>query len=181
MSKFFRLRAIIDEESAVIDMTTHKKFSFTQGIKFNEQIKPPVKFKLDSQLNVDFLPTTFLPEPVFREDFILHLRSLGVKNFDDYEVEILYKNKKIKNNSKYRVINITSSINCADLKKSQYEKFEDMYFFDKLVIESNKVSAGADIFRVGEAHEFIILTKKIADQINVKYFPDIQIIPVEQG
>ncbi len=178
---FFRLNSLIDDDTTMIDFASHSEFSFTLGEKFDESFHPPVKFNVDPRMKGAIIPTLFLPEPVFKEEFVHHLRRLGVENFDDYDTQILTNKKKSTYILGYRAVNIIGLIFCADLAKSQYELYEDMYFFDRLVINSKKVPSGIDIFRLGEAHEFIIVSKKLADQIDLKSFTDISLIPIESG
>jgi hypothetical protein len=177
MSEFFRLSAVLDDETLTIDLVSHEDFSFTLGTRFPEPFPEPVAFRVDTALGGSRLPTLFLPEPVFRVDFIEHLRQSGVGNIDDYQVRIDYPGGRGHIDG-YRAVNIIGSVACVDLERSDYEAFEGMYFFDRLVIDGKKTH-GAEFFRVAEAHEYIVVARSLAERLDLRRFPDVELIPLD--
>lgn len=177
MSGFFRLVAEDDEDAISIDLVSHEDFSFTLGERFPKQFPQPVLFEADRDLGGTHLPTLFFPEPVVKEEFLHALRAAGVTNVDDYEVRIagLRPNEWLPG---YRAINIVGAVACADLARSEFESVEGMTFFDRLVLDPAR-ARGADFFRLAEAHEYVIVSARLAQRLDLTAFPDVRLIPIE--
>ena len=110
--------------------------------------------------------------------FLSHLRELKAQNIDDYQVSIKWNGKTLKEMENYRAINIIGCISCANLENSEFENLEGMYMFDKLVINPTKIKS-LNLFRVEKAHEYVVVSLELANQINLKKFSDIQLTPIE--
>ena len=177
MSHYFRLATEVDDDVLTIDIASHEDLSFTAGVPFADPIDEPIRFRADMELGGSVLPTTFLPEPVFKSDFLQHLRELGVSNIDDYAAEISTPGGK-QTIEGYRAVNIVGAVACADLSHSEYEDFEGMFFFDRLVINPMKARS-ALCFRLAEAHEYILIHQRVAEGLDRKRFPDIVLTPIE--
>lgn len=177
MSEYFRLVAADDEEAISIDLVSHDDLSFTLGEKFIEPVAQPVEFEADRELGGSRLPTLFFPEPVIKVEFLHALREAGVANVDDYEARIagLKVGEWI---AGYRAVNIVGAVACADLDRSAFEALEGMTFFDKLVIDAKR-AGGADLFRLAEAHEYVVVSKRLAERLDLTRFPDVELIPIE--
>lgn len=177
MSEFFRLVAEDDEEALSIDIVSHEDYSFTLGERFADPFPQPVEFVADREIGGSRLPTLFFPEPVVRAEFLQALRRAGVTNCDDYDARIagLHDGEWI---AGYRAINIVGTVACADLQRSDYEAFEGMSFFDNLVIDEAR-ARGADFFRLAEAHEYVVVSARIAKLLDLGEFPDVRLIPIE--
>lgn len=177
MSEFFRLISVLDDDTLTVDLVSHEDFSFSAGVRFPEAFPTPVVFRVDAALGGTRLPTLFLPEPLFHADFLEHLRQAGVGNIDDYPARIELPDGKGLIEG-YRAVNIIGTVACADLERSEYEAFEGMYFFDRLVIDPAK-TRGATCFRVAQAHEFIVLAKPVAERLDLARFPDVGLVALE--
>ena len=177
MPNFYRLVAVIDDDTLSIDQISHEDHSFTIGDRFPADFPEPVLFAVDGDFGGSLVPTMFLPLPVIRADFLEDLRAAGVANVDDYSAQIrgLEDHKTIVG---YRAINIIGAVACADLGRSKYEEFEGMTFFDHLVIDPERVG-GATFFRLAEAHEYIVVAKKVVDFIEPGRYPDVQFLPID--
>lgn len=178
MSSFFRLMPVLTDDTMTIDLKSHEDFSFTMGLRFDKNFKPPVKFKVSNKSGIKTWPTLFLPEPVFHLKFLEHLRQAGVSNIDDYPLSF----SGIKNNKKqethYRAVNIIGNVSCADLKRSKFEEFDGMYFFDNLIIDEKKAK-GKMFFRVAEGAEYIVLSKTLVERLDLSIFPDVMLAPLQ--
>lgn len=176
MSAFFRLMPVFDDDTLTLDIASHDDFCFTLGSRFAEPVPTPVVFRVDVESGGRVWPTLFLPEPVFRADFLEHLRAAGVSNIDDYPVRFDGADGAA-HQAGYRAVNIIGNVACADLARSRYEAFEGMHFFDELVIDADKAGA-ANCFRLAEASEYIILGRSVAEHLELSRFPDVTLVPV---
>lgn len=158
-----------------IDISSHGDFDFTLGARFGADFPEPVLFDVDPDVGGIRIPTLFLPEPVFRADFLTALRKAGAANIDDYAVRISgATGVECAFSENYRVINIIGILDCADLSRSEYEEAEGMKFFDRLVIDASRAQ-GAGFFRVVHAQEYMVISQALADQLDLSSFPDVHL------
>ncbi len=177
-ANFYRLVSTLDEETMMIDIVPHEDLYFTLGERFIGAIPEPIQFEVDTEVGGTRLPTLFLPEPVFSVDFLKMLQDCGVDTIDDYAIEIRdNKNAICSFSAKYRAVNIISSLDCVDMVHSEYEKVEDLFFFDKLVLNT-LAAKGAEFFRVYHAEEHIVVSHSLASRMDLSQFPDIVLEPL---
>ena len=176
--KYFRLNSALNDDTVMVDIASHEEYYFTLGLMFEDKVPEPVEFVIDEDLSGNSWPTLMAAQPLIKINFLNHLKDLGVTNIHDYAARIV-RESTIEVNLEYRAINIIGSVFCANLKKSQFTQLEGMYFFDRLVIDPNKVPTSSELFRLGEAAESIVISKNLADQIDLKRFSDILLSPIE--
>jgi len=179
MARYYRLNAQQDDDPIAIDIVSHDDYSFVTGTRFAPPFPEPVIFEIDPEVDGTRVPTLFLPEPVFRADFVEALRRAGVNNIDDYAARIVKeRNASSDAVTGYRVVNIIGLVDCVDRRRSEFDEIEGMMMFDKLVIDASRVN-GCDFFRVAEAEEYIVVSSALAARLELGAFPDVMLEPIE--
>ncbi len=178
MTNFYRLVALQDDDPTTIDMISHEDFDFTLGTRFKGKVPQPVEFEVDPEVGGPRIPTLFLPEPVFRVEFLALLRRAGVANFDEYEARIVdFNGTECSFSGDYRAVNIVGLLDCADLARSEYEESEGTLFFDQLAIDAGRAQ-GVELFRVAQAEEYIVIAQSLAQRLDLSRFPDVVLRPI---
>lgn len=173
---FFLLERELSDDSRRLDQVSHHEHSFIMGASLDSGFASPVVFQVDSECGGSDLPATFLPQPVFSEKFVEHLREIGVANVDVFPVRIDDERSASRIDG-YVLVNILGIVSCADLSQSRFEEFDGLYDFDELVIDPERAK-GLDLFRLAEAADYIVVSGRLADRIDVVRFTDIKLVPL---
>jgi hypothetical protein len=170
---------VAKSDAVSIDLVSHDDFDFNTGNRFNPQFPTPVVFQLDDDIGGREWPTLLLPQPVFHIKFLSALRLAGVSNIDEYSVEFIDRDDNHFPTARdYRAVNIIGLVDCIDLKRSEFEDFDEMYIFESITL--NKEKAGnADFFRLARAESYIVVSSRIAARIGTRSFPDVRFDPMD--
>ena len=192
---YFTIRQSYTDYTASIYLVSDGEFSLSLGQKLPDDIPLPLRYEIDMD---DFgpdpddiggeegedvrqsplMPTTFLPDPLFRADFLLALQQAGVANIDSYPV-VISNPETGEENHDYVAANIIGLIACADLGQSQSEELAESHVFRKLVIDPKR-TRGADFFRLAECSVEILVSERILKALPLQRFPDVVLKPVEE-
>mgnify|MGYP001568874532 CR=1 FL=1 len=174
---YFQLEVALTDDTIMVDPASHEDFYFDAGSRFDVEVIEPIEFVVDEGIGGDTWPTALLPQPLFRREFLDHLRQLGVSNLDDYAARIVEVSTG-REQLEYRAVNIVGTIECADLALSTFNRFDDLYQFDRLVIDPIR-AGGALMFRLAENTEIIVVSKVVAAKIDLSLFTDLVLIPLD--
>ena len=177
---YYKLEPKFVDNTMMIDKTSHRKYSLTLGEALPEDLPEPIKFDIDTEINsYSYLPTSFLPEPIFSVEFIQALRTIGVDNFDVHEVEI--KNPDTGEIIQgYKAANIIGKISCVDMNASESDRLiEDQYVIRKLVIDPSK-TYGFYLFRLAEWTQIILVHEHVVENLPPELRKDFNFEPVEE-
>jgi hypothetical protein len=173
--KYYALRPLFTDDTVMIDEKSHYDYSLTLGEKMPPDFPEPMLFVVDPEMGTSVLPSTFLPEPVFRREFIAALRQAGVDNIDTYEVSIKgFDGQPIDG---YQAVNILGAVSCANLAESEYEELGEGLVFRRLVIDPARTH-GLLMFRLAEFRQRILLAEPIKAKLDER-FPDVAFEEVE--
>ncbi len=172
--RFFRLWSHHDDDDPEVDLVSHADLSFTLGQPFATPPAAAVRFRVSPGRAP--LKHLHFPVPLMSVALLEHLRHLGVTTLDDYEAVV--SRKRGAPLPGFRAVNVTAALACADLDKSAYEAFEGMSFFDNLVLDATR-ARGSPLFRVAEAHEYVVVPARIASGIDLARFPDVRLTPLQ--
>ena len=151
----------LDEEYANMgarpDFDYDMDFSWIRGSKFDEQWPSALEYHIDldcGNLIPDMMTTG---TPIVTKKFIEVLESLGIDNFQTFEMTLLdKKSKKVK--KEFVVFNLLDRFDCVDMENSVYKPMEGSkrLYFKKTFIDNEK-TAGKLIFRANEAPSAIFI------------------------
>lgn len=171
-ARFFRLWPHLEDDTPDVDLVSHEGLSFTMGARFAVPPREPVRFRAGR--GAARLGHLHFPVPLMSAALVAHLRALGVTTLDDYEARVSGKGAP----AGFRAVNVTAALSCADLERSEFEHFEGMYFFDRLVLDARRAK-GAPLFRVKEALEYVVVPATLARAFDAARFPDVRLTPLE--
>jgi len=169
--KFYVLRSVLNDDTALIDLSSHWDYSFISGQEFDSKFleKGPVLFNLDLDSPGRSMPTLFTsPAFVTRKVFVDDLRHLGIKNLQVYSTHI--RNPESGEvNSDHQLVNIIGRISCAHIKQSEVMNLGDeINVIDKLVLDAARLPA-LPIFRLAEDPVQVIVNQPVAEYLQNRY------------
>jgi hypothetical protein len=191
---YFILKQLYTDYTASIYPISHEDYSLSMGKKMANDFPVPLRYEIDIEafgpdeedvepdeddtaITSPVMPTTFLPEPLFRIDFVEALRAAGVSNMDTYPAVITNPETGEENND-YCGVNIIGLVACADLSLSKCDDLADSHVFHHLVIDSTS-ARGADFFRLAECSQEILISDRIVQGLLPERFPDVSFSLVE--
>jgi hypothetical protein len=173
---FYLLDRQLSDDSRRIEQESHHEHCFIFGAPLESNFVPPVVYQVDLESGGSDLPTTFLPQPIFSEQFVEHLGLIGVANLEVFPV-VINDGQSESQISGYMLVNVLGMIACADLALSKFDEFDGVYDFDELVIDPAR-ARGPELFRLAEAADYIIVSGRLAERIEVERFKDIRLVPL---
>lgn len=176
---YYLMKPVFRDDTVTIDRVSHWNYSFTLGEVLPEEMPVPIEYEVDTDIGGSYLPTTFLPDPVFKIDFINALKLSGVDNFDQYEARIINSETGDRIQG-YAVLNIIGKVACADMDASEAELLiEDQHVIRELVIDPAKTQ-GTLMFRLAQWTQMILIHDKITSQLPPGLCRDLAFEPVRE-
>jgi hypothetical protein len=183
---YYKMDWRIDQEAlglnlAEQDVIPATPIPWTMGMHCDDKLDEPIEVSLDPNYGTD-LPDAFLVGiPCFSERLSKLLHSLGVDNFQEYEIVLVdpRDNRKILN---YKAVNIVGLVQCADLSASEYfaESGPPLMDFYRLVVDEKK-AGGMSFFRLYEDADTILVHERIAKHLIAAKLVGVDFKPVESS
>jgi hypothetical protein len=156
--------------------------SFLRGTPIAKSVPAPLEFTL-KRLNPEatdhapYMPSTLGTRiPLFRQDLLEALKSLGIENLDVYKAVIVDPStgERFEN---YSAVNIIGTIAAADMSKSSATVHGGTALmdveFDQLEVDSSK-ARGMAMFRLAEAVGTVLVHQRVRDRLLGLGFDDLE-------
>ena len=163
---YWQVSENLDDEyanmGAMPDFDYHKEdFSWIQGSKFDGQWPGGLEYHIDPDCG-DLVPDMITTgTPLVTKRFIEVLESLGIENFQTFEMTLLDKGSK-KIEKEFFVFNLLDRFDCVDMENSVYKSMEGSkrLYFKKIIIDKDKAENKL-IFRANETPSEIFIDDSV--------------------
>ncbi|VAW75994.1 hypothetical protein MNBD_GAMMA12-2661 [hydrothermal vent metagenome] len=176
---FYKLEPVFNDKTITIDQISHWDYSLTLGEKQPNDMPEPIEYEVDTDIASHYLPTTFLPEPVFSVQFIQELIACRVNNIQTYEVSIKNPDTNLYIEG-YQAVNIIGKVPCANVDVNKYDELnKGQHTFKKMALKSFS-DPDLLIFRLTQYTQLILIHEIIVKQLSAEVCKDLNFERVDE-
>jgi len=127
-----------------------------------ERVPKPIRLVIEGEAEDIIPPILDEGMPLWRDDVVAAVRSVGVDNFETFDVELLdaRTNTSLTN---YKAVNVLGLVAAADLKRSKHTAHGPALVdvdFDSVVIDELK-ARDLPLFRLAECVTAVVIHKRV--------------------